>query len=225
MAETDSEQPGRPRSGKPVSVRTEDIGSWIAAAREGDRVSLGEIFAQCRGYLLAIAHTELDDTLRGKLAVSDVVQETLLRAQQNFAGFRGNGEEELLAWVRQILANYITDVRRSFRGASKRDIGREVRIAGRPDQTTWQLEGLAIDSATPGRAAAGAEEVEKLKDALASLPAEYQTVLRLRTWERLPFAEVGRRMDRTPDAARMLWGRAVQRLTAYLQGQSDEESP
>ncbi len=225
MTASDSADRQPRRSESTESVRANDMGRWIESAREGDRESLGELFAQCRGYLLAIAHTELDDMLRGKVAVSDVVQETLLRAQQNFAGFRGSGEEELLAWVRQILANYVTDVRRSFRASSKRDIGKEVRISGPSDQSTWGLDRLAFDSATPGRAASAEEEVEKLKAAMAALPPEYQTVLRLRTWQRLSFAEVGRQMDRTPDAARMLWSRAVQRLTAFLQGGSDEASP
>ena len=166
-----SDEPHSKSSPEETSARADDMGRWIEAARRGDRESLGELFAQCRGYLLAIAHAELDDHLRGKLAVSDVVQETLLRVQQNFAGFRGAGEQELLAWIRQILANYVTDVRRSFRQSGKRDIGKEVRIAGRIDQSTVGLERLAVDSFTPGRAAANAEEIEKLKAALAGVAA------------------------------------------------------
>jgi RNA polymerase sigma-70 factor (ECF subfamily) len=189
----------------------------------GDRESLGELLAQCRGYLLAIAHAELDETLRGKLAVSDVVQETLLRVQQNFAGFRGTAEDELLAWLRQILANYLKDVRRSFRRTEKRNIEREVHGRFRSDASAIGVEGVAVDSVTPGRTVAALEETERLRAALAGLPDEYRTVLALRTWERLSFDEVGRRMGRSADAARMLWARAVKKLTAALRDVSDDQ--
>jgi RNA polymerase sigma-70 factor (ECF subfamily) len=205
-----------------ASNQSSDMGRWIQAARRGDRESLGELFAQCRGYLLAIAHAELDETLRGKLAVSDVVQETLLRVQQNFAGFRGTAEAELLAWLRQVLANYLKDVRRSFRRTGKRNIEREKHGRYGPNKSAFGLADVAVDSVTPGRTVADLEETERLRAALAGLPDEYRTVLALRTWERLSFEEVGKRMGRSADAARMLWTRAVKKLTAELRNVSDE---
>ena len=62
----------------------------------------------------------------------------------------------------------------------------------------------------------------RLREAILALPDEYRTVLMLRTWERLPFGEVGKRMDRSPDAARMLWARAVQQLSQQLQDDRHE---
>jgi hypothetical protein len=38
----------------------------------------------------------------------------------------------------------------------------------------------------------------------------------LRTWQRLPFAEIGRQMGRSAGAAEKLWLRAVERLQAVL---------
>lgn len=208
---------------EPPSEET-DIEQTICAARGGNRESLGDLVAQCRGYLLAIAHGELDDTLRGKLAVSDVVQETLLRVQNKLPDFRGTTENELLAWTRQILLNYIADVRRAYRQTDKRRIDREVAFRQGDQTTALGVDGLAVDSATPGRAAIADEEVQLLREAIAALPDEYRTVLMLRTWERLPFSEVGERMSRSADAARMLWARAVQQLTKQLERMRDESS-
>lgn len=207
-------------SGDPA--QTSDLECTIQAAQAGNRESLGELVAQCRGYLLAIAHAELDDTLRGKLAVSDVVQETLLRVQQKLPDFRGNSERELLAWIRQILLHYITDVRRAYRQTDKRRIDREVSLPGATHSTAMGIDGFAVDSATPGRAAVAGEEMARLREAILALPDEYRTVLMLRTWERLPFGEVGKRMDRSADAARMLWARAVQQLSQQLQDDRHE---
>jgi RNA polymerase sigma-70 factor (ECF subfamily) len=215
-----SDQPATPPA---AAGETAEITQQIRAAKEGDRESLGELVAQCRGYLLAIAHAELDDTLRGKLAVSDVVQETLLRVQQKLPAFRGSNEAELLAWIRQILLNYITDVRRSFRQTDKRQVEREVQLPWLDQSTAMGIGDLfAIDSATPGREAAADEELNRLRSAISALSEEYRMVLMLRTWERLPFAEVGKKMNRSPDAARMLWTRAVQQLSNQLQSHDDE---
>ncbi len=210
----------------PPAVRdpSADIALSISSAKAGDRESLGSLVTHCRGYLLAIAHAELEDTLRGKLAVSDVVQETLLRVQQKFSGFRGSSENELLSWIRQILIHYIADVRRSYRQTDKRQIGREIQFPWMDHSTAFTAARLAVDSATPGRAAAAGEELDRLRSAIAGLSEEYRTVLLLRTWERLPFAEVGNKMNRSTDAARMLWTRAVQQLTLQLQSENDESS-
>jgi RNA polymerase sigma-70 factor (ECF subfamily) len=215
------EKPATPHE---VSARPAELEQTICAARAGNRESLGQLVAQCRGYLLAIAHAELDDTLRGKLAVSDVVQETLLRVQEKLPDFRGNSEPELLAWIRQILLHYIADVRRAYRQTNKRQIDREVALPGNEHSTALGMDGIAIDSATPGRAVVAGEEMGRLRAAIGALSDEYRTVLTLRTWERLSFVEVGKRMNRSPDAARMLWARAVQQLSQQLQDHDDESS-
>src|SRR4051812_22305872 len=77
-----------------------------------------------RNFLRLIARLRLDPRLKGKLDPSDVVQQTLLRAHESIDQFRGQGEAELAAWLRQILAaTMIDEVRRYGRG--KRDVGAE----------------------------------------------------------------------------------------------------
>ena len=53
-------------------------------------------------------------------------------------------------------------------------------------------------------------------DALEALDPEDREVVLLRTFRELDWSEVGRRMDRTPDSARMLWTRAVARAGRML---------
>src|SRR5262245_52253809 len=83
----------------------------------------------CRQYLLLVANEQLDPDLRDKLGPSDLVQETFLEAQQDFGRFHGHSEQELLAWLRRILLNNLADARRRYRGAGKRDVGREIALA------------------------------------------------------------------------------------------------
>ena len=70
---------------------------------------LGEVLQAYRPYLLGVAWQMLPQGLLGKVAPSDVVQETLLRGYREFPEFTGNDWAELVAWLRQILVNQVSD--------------------------------------------------------------------------------------------------------------------
>jgi RNA polymerase sigma-70 factor (ECF subfamily) len=57
-----------------------------------------------------------------------------------------------------------------------------------------------------------------LADALARLPADYREVIILRNLEQLPFEEIGQRLGRSSGAARMLWARALEKLSRLCEG-------
>src|SRR4051812_46159075 len=61
----------------------------IRRARAGSHEALGQLLDGCRGYLLRIARDELDPRLQAKGGASDLVQETFLEAQRDFAAFTG----------------------------------------------------------------------------------------------------------------------------------------
>ena len=64
----------------------------------------------------------------------------------------------------------------------------------------------------------GAEQAVLLADALASLESDYRKVILLRNVERLRFDEIAARMERSSGAVRMLWARALERLSTALEG-------
>jgi RNA polymerase sigma factor (sigma-70 family) len=70
---------------------------------------------------------------------------------------------------------------------------------------------------SPSSAAAAREQDEALRRAVERLPEDYRAVIRWRGYERLPFAEVGRRLGRSAEAARKLWARAVEELKQALE--------
>ena len=57
-----------------------------------------------------------------------------------------------------------------------------------------------------------------LADALEKMPADYREVFFLRNLEHIPFEEIAVRMGRSPGAARMLWTRAIKKLSQLLEG-------
>ena len=60
-----------------------------------------------------------------------------------------------------------------------------------------------------------------MANALQQLPQDYREVIVLRQLEELPFAEVARHMQRSAEAARKLWIRALAALRRALEGMSD----
>jgi RNA polymerase sigma-70 factor (ECF subfamily) len=193
-----------------------DTAQHLQAARAGSGEAFGRLLDTCRQYLLLVANQQLPADVQGKVGPSDLVQETFLKAHRNFAQFHGDSEEELRAWLRQILLNTLANVLRQYRRTGSREVGREVRLAA-DDPVAPRQPGLPAE-APPGDGLVAEEEAEALRRALAQLPEEYRQVIQWRNWERRPFEEIGRLLGRSPEAARKLWGRAVDRLGQILEG-------
>ena len=89
----------------------------------------------------------------------------------------------------------------------------EIAIGGSPDRSSVGIAArLAAESTSPSARAIREEESLLLARALASLPEDYREVIILRSLKSLPYEDVGRRMERSPGAVRMLWLRALSRL-------------
>jgi RNA polymerase sigma-70 factor (ECF subfamily) len=201
-----------------------DVPTLMVRARRGSGTSIGALLQLYRNYLTVLASTQIEPRLRGRLSPSDVVQETMLRAAQNFGQFRGTTEPELIAWLRQILVNNLAKFVEQHLLAARRDVRREVsieRLGKALEQSTVQLAALLpAQIKTPSVAAQQREDAVLLADRLAELPADYREVLVLRNLQGLPFEEVAQRMDRSTSAARMLWLRAIEKLRG-LYGRDD----
>lgn len=167
---------------------------------------LGEILQAYRPYLLGMAWQMLPKGLLGKVAPSDVVQETLLRGYREFPEFTGHDLAELIAWVRQILVHQVADHVRRF-DADKRNISREVRL----------LDDLVDAQAlSPSQPLLSAEEWHHLESGLNRLSTLHREVILLRHREGYTFHQIGDLLGKSPDAVRKLWERAVQNLQHLL---------
>jgi RNA polymerase sigma-70 factor, ECF subfamily len=200
-----------------VDRPAEDVAARLSAARGGSSEALGQVLEACRGYLLLIANRELDTALQPKGGPSDLVQETFMEAQRDFARFHGTTADELKAWLRQMLLNNLANFTRRYRQTAKRELGREVGLPASQESGAQEIR-LIAEALSPSGEAMANEQVEALGRALERLPPDYRQVLLLRFQEQQTFEEIGRAMQRTPNAARMLWLRAVERLQHELEG-------
>jgi RNA polymerase sigma-70 factor (ECF subfamily) len=189
----------------------ESDAALLAAARGGSADALGRALEACRAYLTLVAERELDPALRAKGGASDLVQQTFLEAQQDFDRFAGSSADELRAWLRQLLLHNLANFARRYRQSRKRRLDREAAVGS----GGWA--DLPADTPSPSGKAAARERDEALERALARLPDDYRLVLVLRYQERCRFEEIARRMGRTANAVRKLWGRAIERLQAELE--------
>ena len=66
-----------------------DVIRLLERARRGDDSALGELLELYRQYLTLLTRARIGRKVQAKIGPSDVVQETLLKAQQAFVQFRG----------------------------------------------------------------------------------------------------------------------------------------
>jgi RNA polymerase sigma-70 factor (ECF subfamily) len=192
----------------------------IARARDGDLAALGRLLELYRNYLRLVARSMIGSALRAKLDPSDLIQETFLKAHREFADFAGRREQELVAWLRRILARTLADQVKHHRRQG-RDHHRQESLELLLERSDQAIEhALASRSGSPSERASRREQTVLLADAVSQLPADYREVFILRTLEHISIDEIAARMCRSPGAVRMLWARALERLNRMLEDQA-----
>jgi RNA polymerase sigma-70 factor (ECF subfamily) len=191
-------------------------------ARQGSSAALGRLFESARTYLLFLANKELPPDLRAKMGASDLVQETAVDVHHDFPRFTGTTAEEFYGWLRSILRNNVLDAVRRYESSQKRAVHRETSLTALLDR-----DGSArcIPTTPAEKPADGSvirrEDAAQMAAVLACLPDDYRIVLRMRYWDGLTFQQIGDRFGRSPEAARKLWYRAVQKLQAEMRPSFD----
>jgi RNA polymerase sigma-70 factor, ECF subfamily len=185
----------------------------LRRARAGSGPDMGRLLELYRKYLTLLARLQIGRRLQGKVDAADLVQDTFLQAHRGFDQFRGTTEEELIGWLRQIMAHCLAMCVRRYYGTQRRDIRLERELAVELDQSSRDLDpGFWAKSSSPSHRAVRREQAVLLADALGELTDDYREVLILRHMEGLSFPEVARRMGRTVDSVKKLWPRAMIQL-------------
>ena len=180
----------------------------ISAAKRGERGALNALFERVGPKLLALIRLRLGHRLRGHVESGDVMQQTLLNAFRNIDQFRGQRQGSMMAWLGGIARNEIRIYARHLE-RKQRDVRQNV-----PLDDVDQLVANQIRSEVSRIHLL--DQTRVLEEALAQLSDTHREVIVLRRFEELSFAEVGQRLDKTADAARMLYARAMTALTLQM---------
>jgi RNA polymerase sigma-70 factor (ECF subfamily) len=176
----------------------------------------GADLERSRDYLRLLARLHLDPRLRGKLDPSDIVQQTLLNAHENFAQFRGQSEAELAGWLRQILANNLAGACRRF-GVKARDVNRERSLESSLEESSARLgTSLAADQSSPSQQIVRHELSLRLASCLARLPDDQRQAIEMHHLQGLSVTEVSEQLERSRSAVAGLLFRGLKKLREHL---------
>lgn len=168
----------------------------LQRALQGDREALN---ALCERewqpvYYLIYRHVQ------NREEAQDLTQEVFARALRSLGRYRVT-DTPFQGYLATIARNLLRDLWKQRRPVL-RDIDAE--------------PGLASDAPSPETISMMSMERETILSGLATLPDDYQAVLRLRILDRRSSDEVAQLMQRTPDAVRQLQRRALLALRAAL---------
>jgi RNA polymerase sigma-70 factor (subfamily 1) len=186
----------------------------IENARSGCDVSLGKILESVRSYLLLVAEDELGGHVRAKFGASDIVQHSMLEAQDSIGDFRGGSESEFRHWLKRIVVNNVTDESRRYTQTHARNVNLEV--------STEQLHSSAPDTGeTPSWHIRRKEFDQQLALAVAQLPDRQRYVIEARHRHGYDYSQIASQLEISEAGARKIWSRATEQLRRILEDDSE----
>ncbi|MBL7187071.1 MAG: sigma-70 family RNA polymerase sigma factor [Phycisphaerae bacterium] len=190
----------------------------VALAQDGDESALNRLCKVYGARVLWIVRLRMGRELRSKLESMDLVQDVLMSALKDLGNFTYKTEGDFLRWLSRIAENRLRGHLQRLH-ANKRDIRKEVQLVGyRPTAEDSVVAALdAVVTTTPSAIMSKREELDKLAKAIDALKPEYRQVIVLTKIEGLSYREIGDKLGRSADAARMLFSRAMAALTGAFE--------
>lgn len=187
--------------------------------KSGDSEAVAGLFSRHRERLWRTVNFRMDRRLVGRIDADDVLQEAYLAAAQRLRHYVADPSLSPFVWLRMIVMQTLTDMHRHHLGAQMRDAGRELAAPGcRYSQTTTvSLAAQLVGHLTsPSQAAARAETLGQVEEAIADMDTLDQEVLALRHFEELGNSEVAEVLGIQQKAASIRYVRALKRLKTVL---------
>lgn len=181
----------------------------LRSARSGSQEALNVLFERVGERLLGLIRLRLSSTVRTHVDSSDLLQTTLLRAFAHFEQFQGADTAALIRWLSRIARNEVFRAETHWR-RDRRDVERTVALGQEAPELVASLRSQISRLVKQ-------EEKAQLEAALAALSEEHREVILARKYEELSFPEIGERLGRSANAARMLFARAMAALTRELE--------
>jgi RNA polymerase sigma-70 factor, ECF subfamily len=186
----------------PAPPPGDDLPELLNEAKRGSQAAIGLLLERQRAYLWALANQEIAGESHLTFTVADIVQSAQLEALRDLAAFRGSSEGEFRSWLRHILRNNVLDLRRARDRRIPRASGEAARVEQQAD----------LDDRSPSSQVSASELGDKLRAAIGNLPPDERTVIEMHYFQGKTYTEIGECVNRTPEAVRKLWGRALVRL-------------
>ena len=173
-----------------------------AASEQGNLAAFGTLARRYQDRLYAYALRMVWDAH----TAADLAQETLVRAFRSLERF--DTSQTFRPWVFGIAAHVCRDW---------------LRRQGRRREQAWEEMDQPSPAPSPADQAEEAERRQRVLDAVSRLPRKYREVIVLHYLEEMPYDEVARSLEITPEAARRRALRAREMLRRRLGPQEGED--
>lgn len=183
----------------------------VRCFRAGDGEALCALFDRHEGLLRRRIERLLPRYLRRRQSISDVLQESRIVAFERREDFEPHRDGSLRNWLLEIVERKARRAVQWHAAVGKRSAQREVTKAQRAD--TAQFAG---GDPSPSEVAIASELEALARRAMETLPPDYQDVLRLSWKEQLNLREISLRLERSYEATKKLYGRALARFGRAL---------
>ncbi len=189
----------------------------LGLAADGDGAAVGKLLDRYRARLTRMLRLRLDPRLRGRVGVSDVLQEAYLEAFERLQEYIRRPEVPFYVWLRFIASQRVLIVHRRHIGVKGRAVGREQSLHASAAASSACIAAELIGrEVSPTGAAMRAELRQRLVDALESMEPIDREVLALRHFEQLSNVDTARILGLETDASSKRYVRALRRLREIL---------
>jgi RNA polymerase sigma-70 factor (ECF subfamily) len=198
------------------SAATVDL---LQRARAGDRDALNTLFSHHRERLRRMVDLRLDRRLQARVDASDVIQDAYVEVVTRLEEYLREPRLPFFLWLRLVVGERLMKLHRYHLGTQMRDAGLEVSLyrGALPQASSAALAAQLLGRQTsPTQAAARAERILRLQEALNTLDPMDREVLSLRHFEELTLAETAQVLGIEESAAAKRYVRALKRLKGVL---------
>jgi RNA polymerase sigma-70 factor (ECF subfamily) len=208
-------------SGEPLPVwpDQDQTRELLSGAKSGDEDAVNRLLERHRQAIHRMVQLRLDQKIRRRIDVSDVVQDVLVEASRRLRDYLQDPGLPFHLWLRQITQDRIIDAHRRHRMSAKRSVDQERALfapaAG--DQSSRDLAAQLCDAElTPAAAATQREMARRVEAAIAKLDDQDCEIVVMRHYEQLSNQEVAVALGLTEPASSMRYLRAIRRLRKLL---------
>jgi len=165
----------------------------------GERGARSRLLEHLRPRIVLWVSARLSPKLRALVEPEDIAQEVLLALHKGIDGFEVTSDRGFYAWVFRIAENRVRDLADRAGAAKRRAVPRE-----------------PVSQTTPATAAVRSEAYRSALRAIGELRDDYRQVLQLLRLEERELPEVAAIMERSENAVRILYCRALKALRARM---------
>lgn len=186
----------------------------VQNASQTSEAEFCQVLQKHRARLKRLVELRLDNRIRGRVDVSDIVQETSLEAFNRVEEYLADPAVPLFVWLRFLTIQKVAQFHRTHLGTQARNAAREISIHREaPAATSAVLAAQLVGQlTTASQAAVRAEMKQRLEMALNQMNEKDREVLSLRHFEQLSQKETAAVMGLSEDATGSRHVRALAKL-------------